>query len=309
MKRSSPSLSLRAAVQLAAPHTWPAAVMPVLLGFCASCLYGPPADIPAALAVLLTAVLLQSSVNTLNDYFDFLSGLDSADNCPDRGDAALLYENARPSSALGLGLLFMAAAAVPGLWLCLRCGWDLLWYALGGLLAILLYTLPQLHFFRLPLGELLSGLAMGGGLCWVSFRVQLGRLSPLALMVSIPCIISVGCIMLANNCCDIEKDLRAGKRTFPNRAGRENAQMALRGLELLSLFVMLACSLLFFPRALGALSVLPVWLLLTGSVRELFLQPADMPHRPACMKGVLDFLVRSETCFCAGLCLSAFFPG
>ena len=92
MHKNKSFISFAAAVQLAAPHTWPAAILPVILGTAVACAGGAKLNVLCFAAVFIVAVLLQSAVNTLNDYADFVSGLDSADNCPDTSDAALIYQ-------------------------------------------------------------------------------------------------------------------------------------------------------------------------------------------------------------------------
>ena len=69
------------AFQLAAPHTWAAAIMPVLLSYvyCAIT-YSGKISILLAMILLAICILMQSAVNVLNDYFDFKEGTDSADN-------------------------------------------------------------------------------------------------------------------------------------------------------------------------------------------------------------------------------------
>ena len=71
-------LTAKQALQLAAPHTWAASVCPSLFGIFYSRLTGSPLGLFRAAAVLAACVFLQSAVNTLNDYVDFVKGTDSA---------------------------------------------------------------------------------------------------------------------------------------------------------------------------------------------------------------------------------------
>ena len=65
--------------------------------------------------LIVACVLLQSAVNTLNDYFDFIKGTDSASDHVEVNDAVLIYGNIAPRSALILGIGYLAAGAVLGL--------------------------------------------------------------------------------------------------------------------------------------------------------------------------------------------------
>ncbi|MCD8316082.1 MAG: hypothetical protein LUB61_01560 [Eggerthellaceae bacterium] len=60
-------LTPRLAVQLAAPHTWPASVMPVCLAISAAVALTGFLSVTMAIILLLICVLMQSSVNTFND--------------------------------------------------------------------------------------------------------------------------------------------------------------------------------------------------------------------------------------------------
>ena len=248
-------VSPTAAIQFAAPHTWPAAVLPVILGAAIAYADGYGLSGWRLLITLVTGILLQSAVNTLNDYRDFVSGVDTAENCDDPTDAALIYECDNPAAALRYGLVLLAAAAVLGAVLTYITGPKLLIYGGLALIAISLYTLPVISFSSLPLGELLSGIAIGGILTCASYHIQAGGLDPSPVFLGLPAIITVACIMLTNNISDIEKDIEGGRRTFPVCLGRKSSQITLA----IALSIAAALVALFacvkFP---GGLAVIPV---------------------------------------------------
>ena len=84
-------LRWRDAVNLAAPHTWSASVMPCVFALAASFRRQGFLRPDLALCLFVIAVLMQSSVNALNDYADFVKGTDTADNSPDPTDAVIVY--------------------------------------------------------------------------------------------------------------------------------------------------------------------------------------------------------------------------
>ena len=75
--------TVRMAVQLAAPHTWPAAILPALVATSAAAATGHAISPIMACVLLAICILMQASVNTFNDYYDFVKGADSADDVPD----------------------------------------------------------------------------------------------------------------------------------------------------------------------------------------------------------------------------------
>ena len=82
----------------------------------------------------------------------------------------------------------------------------------------------------LPLGELVSGVVMGGLIPLAVYQVLTQILDFTVLMWAIPTIIGVGLIMFTNNMCDIERDIPAGRRTLPVLLGRARAVVAYRAL-------------------------------------------------------------------------------
>ncbi len=77
-----------------------------------------------ACVLLAICVLMQSAVNTFNDYYDYVKGADSADDNVDPTDAVLVYNNVNPRAALALAVGFLAAAFSAGGVCDLDCGLD-----------------------------------------------------------------------------------------------------------------------------------------------------------------------------------------
>ena len=96
--------TVKMAVQLAAPHTWPAAILPALVATSAAAATGYAISPIMACVLLAICILMQASVNTFNDYYDFVKGTDSADDDVEVSDATLVYNNVNPACALRLGI-------------------------------------------------------------------------------------------------------------------------------------------------------------------------------------------------------------
>ena len=60
--------TVKMAVQLAAPHTWPAAILPALVATSAAAATGHAISPIMACVLLAICILMQASVNTFNDY-------------------------------------------------------------------------------------------------------------------------------------------------------------------------------------------------------------------------------------------------
>ena len=280
------NLTVKMAIELAAPHTWPASVMPVLIGITLSVALKASPSWVICLILLAICVLMQSSVNTFNDYFDYVKGLDSKEDNLDPTDAVLLYNNIDPKSALKLAIGYLAGAFVLGIYIIYLAGWIPLVIALVGALIVVLYSAGKTPISSLPIGEAVSGIVMGGLITLAVVDVITGTNMWIALLWSVPQIIGIGLIMMTNNTCDIEKDLRTGRRTLPNTIGRDKAVVLYRAFVLVWIISIFLYAFSLHPAAgaCAALMLIPGYMI---AFRYLLHSPVAAQTRIAQRKGIL----------------------
>ncbi len=211
------------ALQLAAPHTWPAAILPCLLAVSCAIAQGFLLSPLLVIVLLLICILMQASVNTFNDYYDYVKGADSAEDNVDPTDAVLVYNKLNPKTALAVAIGFLAAAFLLGAYVIYIAGWIPLIIGIIGACAVVLYSAGKTPISYLPIGEFVSGFVMGGLIPLACYQAISGILDFRMLLWAIPCIIGVGLIMFTNNTCDIEKDIASGRKTLSVHMGRKNA--------------------------------------------------------------------------------------
>ena len=237
------------ALNLAAPHTWPAAIMPVLIAVCAASTV-TQLSVTMSFTLLVIVVLMQSAVNTFNDYYDYVKGTDSDDAYVDPSDAVLVYNNVNPRSALMLAVGFLVAAFILGIYAIVVAGFVPLVIALIGALFVVLYSAGSSPISYLPLGEVVSGVVMGALIPLAAYQVLTGNLNFLVLVWAIPTVIGVGLIMFTNNTCDIERDIDAGRKTLPVLLGRESAVKVYRIALIVWVVAILAIDAIWFTPGL-----------------------------------------------------------
>lgn len=215
----SHSVRIKDIVNLAAPSSWPASVMPAILavGISVGRVDALPLDLTACL--FLVAVLMQSAVNAFNDYADFVKGTDTLENSPDASDAVIVY-GMSPKAARNCGIVFLALAFAFTPYVVMRVGFTPIIIGLIGAAVVVTYSFGKLPISYLPLGELVSGLVMGGLITLAGVCMLTGALDLFVLVQALPIIMAIALIMLSNNGCDIERDLKAGRRTLPCLIGR-----------------------------------------------------------------------------------------
>lgn len=223
-------LTVRMALQLAAPHTWPAAILPVLVAVAAAATLTSSVSITMMCSLLVICVLMQAAVNTFNDYYDYVKGADSADDNVDPTDAVLVYNNVNPRSALALAVGFLIAAFALGSYVIVLAGWIPLALGVIGALIVVLYSAGKTPISYLPIGEVVSGFVMGGLIPLACYQALTGVFDLRALVWALPTILGVGLIMMTNNTCDLEKDSEVGRRTLPTLLGYRRARGLYHGL-------------------------------------------------------------------------------
>ena len=279
-------LTVKTAVQLAAPHTWAASLLPALFGVLYAIRAGAALGLMLAAALMAICVLMQSGVNTINDFFDYVKGTDSREDCLEQSDAVLVYHRLRPACVLALGFGFLGAAACLGLYVILKSGPAPLAVGVVGGIAVLLYSGGPLPLSYLPVGELVSGVIMGGFIPLGILAAACGRLCFQILTPSLPFIMGIALIMMSNNGCDIEKDRAAGRRTLPVLLGRRRTRIVFLGAVIVWLAAI--CLLPWLQYGLRGL-VSPAALVLFGRrpFGELMKAPMTQQQRVRQMKSVL----------------------
>lgn len=212
------------ALQIAAPHTWPAAILPALIAMACAAANGYTVSAVMALVLLAICILMQAAVNTFNDYYDYVKGSDSAEDNVDPTDAVLVYNNVNPRSALMLAVGFLVVAFALGAYVIWQAGWIPLVIGIVGAIVVVLYSAGKTPISYLPIGELMSGFVMGGLIPLACYQALTKCFDPLMLVWALPTIIGVGLIMLTNNTCDVEKDIESDRKTLPVLLGRSRAR-------------------------------------------------------------------------------------
>jgi len=198
------------------PKTLPAAVAPVIVGSAVAFAEGG-FHLPAALAALSGALLLQIGANLANDYFDFFTGADAGERLgPVRVTQAGLVHP--PEMRKAMWIVFGLAILI-GIYLAWRGGWPIVAVGVLSILAAIAYTGGPYPLGYHGLGELFAFIFFGPVAVGGTAYVQSGRVSLLTVGASIAIGTLVVAILIVNNLRDIENDQRVGKRTLAVRIG------------------------------------------------------------------------------------------
>jgi 1,4-dihydroxy-2-naphthoate octaprenyltransferase len=185
---------------------------------------------PAFVAALAAHV----SVNALNEYLDFRSGLDlRTRRTPfSGGSGALPADPSAAPLALALAVVSLAIAIACGLWLVVARGSALLPLGVAGVALVLGYTS---WLTRNPYACLVApGLGFGPLVVVGTHIAVAGRYDSVAGVASLVPFFLVDALLLLNQFPDVEADREAGRRHLPIVWGRPRAARVLVALYALA---------------------------------------------------------------------------
>ncbi len=177
-------------------------------------------------------VLAHISVNVLNEYFDYRSGIDlKTQRTPFSGGSGALPSGlVTPAQALWLGLGCLLLAAVIGIYFSVTSGWALVPLLVVAAACVILYT-PFILKTGWP--EWCPGVGLGALPILGAYFVHTGAYPLTVIIASIPSGILVHNLLLLNEFPDVDADMTAKRRTLPIVFGKGKAAIvytALTGL-------------------------------------------------------------------------------
>lgn len=194
------------------------------------------------LLMLLSLLCFDMATTAINNYLDFRKAR-LKDGFGYRKHNAIVRDNLKVSSVLTVIFILLALAVGFGILLYLNTSLIVLLLGMVSFAVGILYTFGPIPISRMPLGEIFSGFFMGfvilllsvyihaadGSLIQLSFEGSLINISLnltellVIFLVSLPAVLGIANLMLANNICDMDEDLENRRYTLPLYIGKERA--------------------------------------------------------------------------------------
>jgi 1,4-dihydroxy-2-naphthoate octaprenyltransferase len=225
----------------------------VLLGVATAIRSGAQINPLHVILVLIGALCTHISVNALNEYEDFKSGLDArTQRTPFSGGSGTLPAKPQMArTALAIALISLAIIVLTGVYFTWLYGLALLPFGLLGIFVILAYTPWLTHNPLLCL--VAPGLGFGPLMVMGTHFALTGQYSWTAFIASLVPFFLVSNLLLLNQFPDVEADKTVGRRHFPILIGRRPSSYIFSTFLVLTYVTILVGVLL---------SVLPLWSLL-----------------------------------------------
>ncbi len=214
--------------------------------------YDGAVNICYALLAGVGLVLTHASVNILNDYFDFRSGIDQATRrTPFSGGSGILPANLlTPRQVLWLGIVTLVLAVPIGIYFIIVSGWQLAPLLVIAVFFIMLYS-PII--LKRPWPEWAAGAGLGALPILGMYFVQTGAYTWESVVACIPSALLVHNLLLLNEFPDVEADKLAHRKTLPIAIGRKYAAI---------IYIAVNITVYVWIIAWVAARVMPVWALL-----------------------------------------------
>lgn len=204
---------------------------------------------------------LQIGANLVNDYYDYLKGIDTGNTL---GAGGLIQQGLiKPTRVLSFGLTWLTLGVLLGAIVAFSGGWPIYLFGLAGLLCAYFYSATPRALSALALGELVSFIIFGPLITLGTYMVETGRFDRTVLLYSIALGLLATTVIHLNNMRDAETDAQARKRTLASLFGLAWSR-ALSLILLLGAYVIIIA--LGLPRNAPHLVLITLWTLPTLAV-------------------------------------------
>ncbi|HEX9597710.1 MAG TPA: UbiA family prenyltransferase, partial [Anaerolineales bacterium] len=240
-----------------------AVIVPILIGAAWVATQGLASPFPTGrfFTALLAGIFLHVAANTFNDYFDWRSGTDPANN-----DYFLPYSGGSRSIELGLvterslfavASISLVISAGLGLLLALQSGWGVLVFGAIGAFCAFFYTAPPIRLAaRRGLGELAVGLNFGPLAVAGTVYALTGRATLADFLAGVPIGLLTIAILWINQFPDEAADRATGKHNLVVVLGKARAAWGYVLLMLAAFGLVVYWTLVSGTLPIGALLIL-----------------------------------------------------
>lgn len=228
----------------------------------------------------LSLICIDLATTAINNFMDFKRAI-KKDGYNYEQHNAMVRDDISEKSAKKIIVTLLSLGATFGIILFLQTNLIILVLGFISFLIGILYSAGPYPIYRTPLGEIFSGVIMGGFIFFIATYLQVVNLGIISISyldsilnisfnikeliiiicVSLPLIFMISNIMLANNICDIEDDRVNLRHTLPIYIGRKLAVKVYMLLYILTyIFIILGVLLTFLPivNLLVLLTLIPV---------------------------------------------------
>jgi len=192
--------------------------------------------------LFISLLSFDMATTTINNYIDYKKAIKKHGFGYEIHNAIVSYSLKERTVQITIGILITIAITF-GILLFLNTNLVILFLGVLSFLVGVLYSFGPIPISRMPLGEIFSGIFMGFIIPFISIYIHIYDKGVATILlqgssidisfnvvtianiflVSLPAVIGIANIMLANNICDIDDDIHNKRYTLPIYIGKEKA--------------------------------------------------------------------------------------
>jgi 1,4-dihydroxy-2-naphthoate polyprenyltransferase len=202
--------------------SFPASLIPCLLGAMLALLYGTEITWWLMPFIAISLLFLHAGSNVISDVDDYKKGVDAKGTL---GGSRVLPDGLlTPKEMFRFGIILFAFAVLFGIPIILDRGMLVLWLGIVGIIGGFFYTGRPIGYKYVALGDIFIFLLYGPAIVTGTFYALTGMFFTEVLLISIPLGLLVTGILQANNLRDIINDRKANIKTLATVFGERFAK-------------------------------------------------------------------------------------
>ncbi|NLK22277.1 MAG: 1,4-dihydroxy-2-naphthoate polyprenyltransferase [Epulopiscium sp.] len=235
-------MSIRSFLKLAEIQTKVASMIPFLLGNAYAIYHFKRFNILNFMIMLISLLTFDMLTTTINNYIDYKKARKTYGYNYETHNA-IIRDNIKESAVWITIMILLLIASTTGFILFLRTNIIILILGILSFITGILYSFGPIPISRMPLGEIFSGLFMGFMIVFISIYIHIYDIGIVDIvyqneiltlnlnlkeiiyifLISLPAVIGIANIMLANNICDMEDDIINKRYTLPIYIGKDRS--------------------------------------------------------------------------------------
>lgn len=219
-----------------------ASIIPYLVGTVFALYKFDNFNMKSTILLFLSMIIFDMTVTAINNYIDYIKAIKKEGFGYEEHNAITKY-GLKPKTVLGIIIVMLIVSSLLGILLFLNTNIIILLVGLVCFTIGIFYSFGPIPISRTPFGEIFSGVTMGFFITFLAIYIHIFDKGILNIsiidgnfelminlkvivsifVISIPLIVGIANIMLANNICDMEDDFINRRFTLPIYIGKENA--------------------------------------------------------------------------------------
>lgn len=272
-------MSIKAYLSFVELPTKIASVIPFIMGSLYTAYRYGDINFGNLIIMFISMICFDMATTAINNYCDYKNEVKHLIKNHKSRNVISIYNISKKTALITIGILLFIATTF-GILLTLKTNLLVLGIGIVCFFIGIFYTFGPIPISRMPLGEIFSGIFMGLFIPFLTIYISIYSKDYFGVyidkslllikfnlveafiigMVSLPLIGGISNIMLANNICDLEEDIKVGRYTLPYYIGKNTAVNIYKYTYYISYIVIIVSVLIEILPSLALLSVATLYI-------------------------------------------------